>query len=265
VLDYDRVPVTSPTPPYRPWLERADSTEEEEMAVRARPPRPVIRHRTRRHDGGQDRPGSAPPGPKATLTERSAAPTADRTARRPVDRADDAMPLIIASVGCAALAVATHLSATPVAIGRLEVWGLFVALAIIAGVGAFVSFLIDDLDELSARPSSVPEAVTSEPTGRVRPLPRRVSKSPALRSRVAGASVRRSEPSAAPPWLESEADVGHAFSVDQAETVPAPNRSLGREPRSTSATSPAEAIAEIDGLWTDLEHLRRPGPRGSVT
>ncbi|MCI4360432.1 MAG: hypothetical protein L3J91_01890, partial [Thermoplasmata archaeon] len=109
------------------------------------------------------------------------------------------MPLVVTAGACATLALALRASTRPVLIGSMEVWGLCAALAIIAGIGATVSYLSEDPDVLEAEsPSDVPmlRALGVEPVtvGSPGATPRR---SPASGGPRSSGRVRADRP--APP------------------------------------------------------------------
>jgi hypothetical protein len=174
------------------------------------------------------------------------------------------MPLLITAVGCTAIAVALRLSATTVVVGRMEIWGLFVALAIIAGIGAAASMLVDDPAMAAystlATPRSGAVPVTASARPRARPE----------RPTVAAGPLRRPEPSggvaqtSAAIWAELEPESGSSVEPDNDLPPVSPRRSSGSMAPRPGEVSPAEAIAEIDGLWSDLERLRHTHRRSSA-
>ena len=147
-------------------------------------------------------------------------------------------------------------------IGSLAVWGLFLALALIAAVGAVVSILSEEPTEpglvIGPVPVPAPERWAAPAVGFA--IPRQ------------GAAVNRSPPrvrppvarparSAPPDWLEREEDRETSLSMTTTEPYAPIRASTKRRPAATAETSPSEAIAEIDRLWWDLERLRRVGRR----
>ena len=116
------------------------------------------------------------------------------------------------------------------AAGRLEVWGLFLALGVVACVGACVSIA---LNETSGEPRFVAER---EETSRAR-----------RRSTRLDAGAPKEPPVTAPePSDPLETELGTEAEI------------AGDPP-----WSPEEALAEIDRLWSDLERLRK-SPRTNV-
>jgi len=179
------------------------------------------------------------------------------------------MPLIFASVACTAIAVTLRLSSKPAVVGSMEIWGLFAALAVIAAIGATVSVSIDEPDAPDqGRSSDEPAAIAAAP------LPSRPGRRSIPASEVPATSppsVERPRPrsSTLPIWVETSEDVGIQDSPEAFAPLryDPPRSRLGRrppvEPR-VGETSPTEAIAEIDGLWRDLERLRHPVRHGAT-
>jgi hypothetical protein len=191
----------------------------------------------------------------AASEHRESAGTPSRTIAQ---RLEEAMPLLVTAVGCAALAVALHLSNDSAALGRLELWGLFVALAIVAGAGAVGSMLIRDSD-------AEPDAAPDEPEDRsVDPEEGSdLARSPApVVSPVRATEVR--DPTGVLPgdtlWMESPADMEFG-AIGEPAVAPTASVGPGSGRAPVAIIQPAEAIAEIDDLWTDLERLRHDGRR----
>ena len=174
-------------------------------------------------------------------------------------RLEEAMPLLVAAAGCAALAVALRLSNNAAALGRMELWGLFVALTIVAGAGAIVSMLVRDSDVGAESPVTEPE--TGPRDSAEGSNSRSAFPMPAAPVGPSASPVELQDSSRTPLpdtlWAESASDM-EFDAVGEPEAAPVARTS--RRP-SAPVTEPAEAIAEIDDLWTDLERLRRNGRR----
>ncbi|MCI4340569.1 MAG: hypothetical protein L3K06_02165 [Thermoplasmata archaeon] len=176
---------------------------------------------------------------------------------------DDAAPLLMASGACFVVTVALRMSPSPVLIGSLPIWGLFAALSVISAIGAALCLLLEELEWGEVSPSTAVRAEPS-PTDRpvIAPTPRPPPPSP-----LAFAASGRSRPrartrSVAPPWLEAAEDREISLSMATSEMYESEVPDVRRRRAPATEASPAEAIAEIDRLWWDLERLRHTGRRG---
>ena len=224
-----------------------------------RAPRPA--RREPEEGEGLDRRSVAPPAP----TSRPPEPPETRTIG---DRLEDALPLIVAAVAFGAIGLILRWYSPTTSGGRLEVWTLFVGLAIISGVGATVSFLLDD-DDVPEEDQKVPPRATrdrasaplfaerlaarsgSAPARVPRPSPRPLAEMPFADETLAGPS-----PLGSPPLGEEE--------ERWLRPRPEHERPLWDETEEPTSdpVPPSQALDEIDRLWRDLERLRRvPGSR----
>jgi hypothetical protein len=263
------VPVSNAPPRVRPWDDYpADGERMQPPPAPMRSPPPLARHRSARH-GPSEQHAEPPPGRPAAeaspLRDDSEDPVGlGERSRRRVERLEEAMPLLIAAVGCSAITVALRISTATATVGRMEIWGLFAALAVIAGMGAAASMLVDESDETDSTVERPVPLSASPPATAARPVRR-----PALASTVPVrpdpiAPRPNVEPYGAPIWAELESEAGGSFEGDADLPAVAARPPARRGAPIPEGVNPSEAIAEIDGLWSDLERLRRGDLRRSL-
>lgn len=229
------------------------------------PPKPIHYRRPRRP--------LRPPTPLAVEAEELAAPApVDLTPTeppRPIDRLADAFPLMLVSGLCLVLAYTTHASGAVGGVNRLQVWVLFAALGTVAGVAAVVSYLISEPDapeviimsESKQKPAKVrarrktrmgvdsPPSVSPRRGTRSSPI---ATPSPEVRGSIRPDPAYLTAPLDEPEFVDTEPEFdGDGDLLGASEEEPTPR-------------SGEQMIHEIDGLWADLERLRR-FPRTSGT
>jgi len=156
----------------------------------------------------------------------------ERPGRRSLGaRVEGAAPLIVAGLACLVLGISLRSSAA-LADGRLQVWGLFIALGVVAWVGAGVSAALGG-------PERSDEALTE-------PKERRRARRPSDRPTNA----------ARDDLVDLDSEVADEPNPEGEPTDIAPEP-RGANDRAVDDWTPAEAIAEIDELQADLERLRR--------
>jgi hypothetical protein len=223
-------------------------------ASRGSPPHRVARRPyygpVRAREPGPPRAAAPPP-----LSERLETVSVLRESTT-AERLEDAGPLVLIAVVCFFIALALHSSNPAAGVGHLAVWALFVALGLVASVAAVVSYAIsqpEEEEEIVVEPKRRRKTVAAEPPRRVaipnavvRTLPRRAN------PRAAPLVLRAADPLPvdAPPEVDRESE------GPETEELPRElwEESLPEEPVPRSAES---MIDEIDGLWFDLERLRR--------
>jgi len=186
-----------------------------------------------------------------------------RTVRTSLQRIGDAGPLLGISVVCLIVGLDFRASGGPVLGGRLAVWGLFVALGIIAGVGGGISYAIPESGSAAIRRRGARAKVTDE----------------ARRDTVLAESARRSHsnwgprgsPAGSDPFLAAdpstfpldalspEAIWNESPDRDDPSTARGPDVEEG-EPASAPQVPPGALgpamMHELDDLLDELDRMR---------
>lgn len=177
-------------------------------------------------------------------------PEPDRARERSLrERSADAAPLLFVAAACFAIGFGLRATASTGPVEAFPIWSLFLALGLVAGVGAGFSFNLGEDEpeapaqvirerpaprgrrpEVSSDPGPAPEGAGPASKGRVRPAGGERDVSPRIPGRFTGSGLGRE----AAPWDEEAPD------------------------------QPEWMVAELDRIMTELRPSRGPARRPVV-